>query len=272
MLRNTSMPCFVPHSSAVSRMQILHFRRGSRPSAAGFGGFLLLCLVIVASLLVPSNGQKTEKEKLRERLRDFLKSSYFNRTNEQENPAQEYGGWVRFMLNKTLNNDEAENPTTSPTASELVDSRGFQGRVPEEMGLSPSDAWRTWEGVNENCDLSPKDNPCVTCSCKKVGHSMDGTDDYNACREETKFCHGRLPCAASVKKPGECCKSCPNGPNCSIYGTIRTPSERKFFKPGSDNKEYKVCGLQGVVKTCFISRQMDGWAIVTRTECFVENS
>ena len=40
------------------------------------------------------------------------------------------------MLNKTLNNDEAENPTTSPTASELVDSRGLLGRVPAEMDLS----------------------------------------------------------------------------------------------------------------------------------------
>lgn len=126
------------------------------------------------------------------------------------------------------------------------------------------DAWRTWEGVDVNCDSSPKGNPCVTCACQKIGHWNN--QDYNTCREDTKHCHKQLTCADSIVKPGECCPSCPNGPNCLVYGSVVTPSEDKIFRPGSTS-EYSVCGAYGNVKVCTITTQVIGSSTFQRHQC-----
>jgi len=126
------------------------------------------------------------------------------------------------------------------------------------------DAWRTWEGVEVNCDSSPKGNPCVKCACQKVG--TFGDKDYNSCREDTTHCYGHKPCADSVVKPGECCPSCPNGANCMVYGSIVQPSEEKIFKQGSDS-EYKICGAGGLVKTCTITTTHLGSSYFQRHYC-----
>merc|ERR1712168_931644 len=99
-------------------------------------------------------------------------------------------------------------------------------------------AWRTWEGVEVNCDSSPKDNPCVKCDCQKVG--TFGDKDYNSCREDTA--------------------------NCMVYGSIVQPSQEKIFKQGSDS-EYKICGAGGVVKTCTITTTHLGSSYFQRHYC-----
>jgi len=118
------------------------------------------------------------------------------------------------------------------------------------------DAWRTWEGLEANCDSSPKGNPCVTCACTTVT-TLSGKN-YNSCREDIKHCNNYVPCADSIVQQGECCPSCPNGENCSINGTIVEPGETKFwFKLGSDYK-YRMCGVGGVVQTCTIETTILG--------------
>ena len=75
-------------------MQMFLRRRGSRPSAALFGSICLLLVVVVfASLLALSEGQKSEKEKLRERLAAFLKSR--NKANDHgEDHRDEFKVWA----------------------------------------------------------------------------------------------------------------------------------------------------------------------------------
>lgn len=126
------------------------------------------------------------------------------------------------------------------------------------------DAWRTWEGLEVNCDSSPKDNPCVKCSCTTIGKY--GDKDYNSCREDTKHCYDHIPCADSIVKPGECCSTCPNGENCSIFGSIVKPGDTKIYEEGSDSK-YKVCGAGGVVKSCTIETTILGSSSFSRHTC-----
>jgi len=130
------------------------------------------------------------------------------------------------------------------------------------------DSWRRWHGLQANCDASPRGNPCITCTCQELTrYQYDGqTYIFNSCEEITKLCYTNVACADSIVKSGECCPSCPNGPNCKIYGKIMTPSQQKIFKPGS-NSEYSLCGVRGEVTVCHITTINHGYATSTRTMC-----
>ena len=54
---------------------------------------------------------------------------------------------------------------------------------------------------------------------------------------------------------GECCPTCPNGPNCWIYGKIVVPSDGKQKMPGSTKEyyEYSFCNTDGSVKVCTVT-------------------
>jgi len=128
------------------------------------------------------------------------------------------------------------------------------------------DRWRMWEGVEVECESRQTDDPCVTCSCTKLGIVVEGYD-YNKCEETVTECHARVPCADSVIKPGDCCPTCPNGPNCRIYGQLVNPSGDKIRKEGSTDEEYAICESSGKVKICTVTTYKLGSSEFWRTDC-----
>jgi len=119
-------------------------------------------------------------------------------------------------------------------------------------------------GYNVQCKKT--NDACVTCACT-TNHTHEYWGDYNMCTTIVKTCRG-APCVDAVKEHGKCCKTCPNGDNCRIYGKIYTPDpSKKIHKPG-DKSEYSKCLVNGWIHVCTITKTPgeDGW-VTTTTSC-----
>merc|ERR1719283_448107 len=99
-------------------------------------------------------------------------------------------------------------------------------------------------------DICAEEAPCRSkkkCTCQK----MD--EDAYYCKYNTTHCEeAGPPCYNGRKNAGDCCKSCPNGPNCLLWGTLIQPG--KIFQNPGDNSEYAMCG-----KTGFMLFQVTEW-------------
>jgi len=105
-------------------------------------------------------------------------------------------------------------------------------------------AWggEKWGSGGENEDICAKKDPCMSsCSCRELPKNY--VDKY-MCKWKKNMCAKEgPPCYNGVKKQGDCCKSCPSGPNCLIWGRLLQPDD--IFQNPGNKAEYAECGTKG---------------------------
>lgn len=153
---------------------------------------------------------------------------------------------------------------TPPLQIDEKQSLSNNAEKAKKTGKRDSDTYSSWTGLQNCQDRNPNNDPCVKCNCDNAGADWNGQNYWN-CTMHTKRCFkGRdIHCVDSVKSPGQCCPTCPNGENCRIQGKIVKPDVNKKYFTHGDDSEYKRCDKGGLVVTCKITK--DGmW---TRTKC-----
>ncbi|KAK7089147.1 cysteine-rich motor neuron 1 protein-like [Littorina saxatilis] len=86
------------------------------------------------------------------------------------------------------------------------------------------------EGNIEQGKSGKSSDGCMTCNCEEGTRIM--TCVSRACPP--------TPCHDSVKTPGVCCETCPNGPNCKTPGGALVSDGQSV----TENNMYCMCSLQ----------------------------
>jgi len=162
--------------------------------------------------------------------------------------------------NETASNETAlTQPATNEMASEQPASNETALKQPasNETSLNQTRQDAGWHYIPETGEhtMAYKDHkdtnickkekdPCHTnCKC---WHLLDdqGNDHGWSCKWNRTSCNRNgAPCYDGRKEAGDCCESCPNGPNCLIW--------RKLLQPGDihqnprNKSEYAMCGKTG---------------------------
>jgi len=160
--------------------------------------------------------------------------------------------------NETASNETAlTQPASNETASKQPASNGIfealkqpanQTRLDSEMHLKPDGHWTYRRKVTKEKDICVEEDPCRSeCTCQKVD------EDAYYCKYNITQCEkDGEPCYDGRKKAGDCCKSCPNGPNCLAWGRPLQPLD--IYQNPGNKSQYAECGKTGVSITEITSR------------------
>jgi len=161
--------------------------------------------------------------------------------------------------NETASNETAlTQPASNEMASEQPASNETALKQPasNETSLNQTRQDAEWHYIPEtghhtmarrepkDIDICEEKDPCKTpCKCMDMGNYA-GQHNGWFCNWNKTWCNSNgAPCYDGRKEAGDCCESCPNGPNCFIW--------RKLLQPGDihqnprNKSEYAICGKTG---------------------------
>jgi len=169
------------------------------------------------------------------------------------------------------NETASKQPASNETASKQPASNGTalkqpanRTRLASEMHLKPDGHWTYRRKETKEKDICVEVDPCRSeCTCQKVD-----VDAYYCKYNITQCEKDGEPCYNGHKKAGDCCKSCPNGPNCLIWETLLKPGE--IYQNPGNKSEYAMCGKSRIriFQITEWSKQMGLAAQWTRTTMF----
>jgi len=148
--------------------------------------------------------------------------------------------------NGTASNETASNqPASNETASNQPASNGTS--LNQTRLAATFDPYYTMDNghhtyrtkVTETRNICAEEDPCRSkCTCQKL------EEDAYYCKYNTTQCNkAGPPCYDGRKEAGDCCKSCPNGPKCLIWGKPLLPGD--IYQNPGNKTEYAMCGRKG---------------------------
>jgi len=152
--------------------------------------------------------------------------------------------------NETASNETAlTQPASNETALKKPASNGIfealkqpanRTRLASEMQKKPDGHWTYRRKETKEKDICVEEDPCRSeCTCQKVD-----VDAYYCKYNITQCEKDGEPCYDGRKKAGDCCKSCPNGPNCLVWKTHLKP--RDIYQNPGDKREFVECAKNGM--------------------------
>jgi len=153
------------------------------------------------------------------------------------------------------NETASKQPASNETASKQPASNGTALKQPANRTRlaiawhkKPDGHWTYKMKETKEKDICVEEDPCRSaCTCQKLEE-----DTYYCKYNVTRCVKDGEPCYDGRKKAGDCCKSCPNGPNCLAWGKPLQPMD--IYQNPGNKTEYAECGKTGVSITAITSR------------------
>jgi len=144
--------------------------------------------------------------------------------------------------NETASNQPASNETAlkQPASNETLNQTRLASST-DDGHWTDNGHWtyRTKGMKTSDICAEVEEDPCRSkCTCQYLER------DTYFCKYNTTRCgEAGPPCYNGRKKAGDCCKSCPNGPNCLVWGRVLQPGDI-WQNPGKKS-EYAFCAKTG---------------------------